>query len=107
SALETRTIRLREVNWLGDRPLPAGGEAVEVAVKVRSTRAPQAAFVRTAGGAVEVELAAAEEGVAPGQACVFFADDQQGARVLGGGVIEPPPLPVRLPARQLAETALR
>lgn len=104
AALETRTIRLRELNWLGDDPLPAG-EPVEVAVKVRSTRPPQPAFLRATGDGVEVQLAVAEEGVAPGQACVFFADAGPGARVLGGGVIEPAPLPARSPARTLAETA--
>jgi tRNA-specific 2-thiouridylase len=104
AALETRTIRLRELNWLGDDPLPAG-EPVVVAVKVRSTRPPQPAFLRATGDGVEVQLAVAEEGVAPGQACVFFADAGPGARVLGGGVIEPAPLPARSPARTLAETA--
>ena len=32
-----------------------------------------------------VELMMAEEGVAPGQACVFY--DPEGSRVLGGGWI--------------------
>ena len=32
-----------------------------------------------------VELAAAEEGVSPGQACVFY--EAEGTRVLGGGWI--------------------
>ena len=32
-----------------------------------------------------VEIAGGEEGVAPGQACVFYAED--GVRVLGGGWI--------------------
>jgi len=33
----------------------------------------------------EVELLSPEEGVAPGQACVFYAPE--GSRVLGGGWI--------------------
>jgi tRNA-specific 2-thiouridylase len=41
--------------------------------------------VPAADGAGSVELAAAEEGVAPGQACVFYAPG--GTRVLGGGWI--------------------
>jgi tRNA-specific 2-thiouridylase len=78
-SLAARTIRLRDVNWL-TRP---GAPAVR-AVKVRSTRPPAPAQVIPLedGGAV-VELSAAEYGVAPGQACVFYDD----SRVLGGGWI--------------------
>ena len=39
-------------------------------------------------GHVHVDLAGAEAGVAPGQACVFYDSDAGGARVLGGGFIE-------------------
>jgi tRNA-specific 2-thiouridylase len=35
----------------------------------------------------EVELAGAESGVSPGQACVFYASTEPNARVLGGGFI--------------------
>jgi tRNA-specific 2-thiouridylase len=83
AALATRRLALRDVNWLGG-PLPA--EGAEVDVRVRSTRPPRPArFVPAADGAGSVELAAAEEGVAPGQACVFYAPG--GTRVLGGGWI--------------------
>ncbi|HUF57445.1 MAG TPA: tRNA 2-thiouridine(34) synthase MnmA [Thermohalobaculum sp.] len=85
AALGVRRVPLTEVNWLGDRPLSAA-EAEEVEVKVRSTRPPVPARLRALGGAAaEVELLAPEEGVAPGQACVFYAPD--GSRVLGGGWI--------------------
>jgi tRNA-specific 2-thiouridylase len=40
-------------------------------------------------GQVQVELAAGEEGVSPGQACVFYEDASPRARVLGGGFIKP------------------
>ncbi|CAA7611966.1 tRNA-specific 2-thiouridylase MnmA [Magnetospirillum sp. LM-5] len=80
SALGRRRIRLERVNWLGEEP--CGPVAVEV--RVRSTRPPAPAMVElTEDGGAWVELAAPEEGVAPGQACVFY----QGARVLGGGWI--------------------
>ena len=60
----------------------------EVFVKVRSTRPPQPAWLRRrAGGDVEVELLAGEEGVSPGQACVFYDAAAGQARVLGGGFI--------------------
>jgi tRNA-specific 2-thiouridylase len=81
-ALLTRTIRLREVNWLGDGALD--GER-EVLARVRSTREPVPALVRPAPDGAEVELLSPEEGVAPGQACVFYAT--AGTRVLGGGWI--------------------
>ena len=34
-----------------------------------------------------MELLAPEDGVSPGQACVFYEGDGAGAKVLGGGVI--------------------
>jgi tRNA-specific 2-thiouridylase len=79
--LSTRTISLRDVNWLG------GAEtALDCAVKVRSMRPPVPAHVtRGPDRTAEVELLAPEEAVAPGQACVFYERD--GTRVLGGGWI--------------------
>ena len=87
-ALRTSRIRLRDVNWLGDRTID---EAVsghrEIYVKVRSTRAPQAAWLHGSADAFEVELIGGEDGVSPGQACVFYEAAEGQARVLGGGVI--------------------
>ena len=57
-------------------------------VRVRSTRAPQPAWLRAVDGAYEVELVAGEEGVSPGQACVFYDAPSGRARVLGGGFIQ-------------------
>jgi tRNA-specific 2-thiouridylase len=78
-ALAKRRITLRQVNWLG------GAETeLAVEVKVRSTRPPQpAALLRHPDGGAVVTLDEPEEGVAPGQACVFYRGD----RVLGGGWI--------------------
>jgi len=59
-----------------------------VFVRVRSTRAPQPAWLRGANGQYEVELVAGEEGVSPGQACVFYDAPAGRARVLGGGFIQ-------------------
>ncbi|WP_349369231.1 tRNA 2-thiouridine(34) synthase MnmA [Salinarimonas sp.] len=90
-ALATRRIRLRDVNWLGDVPLDALGEGLEVAARVRSTRAPRPALMRLAAGEsgpeVEVELLSPEDGVSPGQACVVYESEDPRARVLGGGTI--------------------
>ena len=85
-ALGTRRIVLRDVNWLGEgrlEDIPATG--IELAAKVRSTRPPRPAVLRVIDGEPVVELIDGETGVAPGQACVFFSDDGEGARVLGGG----------------------
>ena len=57
-------------------------------MRVRSTRAPQPAWLRAADGGYEVELVAGEEGVSPGQACVFYDAPSGQARVLGGGFIK-------------------
>jgi tRNA-specific 2-thiouridylase len=87
-ALATQVIRVRDVNWLGDGRLEdLPGEGVEVAVRVRSTRAPQPALLRLVEGEAEVELSAGEYGVSPGQACVFYDGAGPRARVLGGGAI--------------------
>lgn len=84
-ALSTRRVPLREINWLGDRPIDAQSEW-HLNVKVRSTRPPRAAILRPLGeGEAEVELFDAEDGVSPGQACVFY--DPDGSRILGGGWI--------------------
>ncbi|MDC9825221.1 tRNA 2-thiouridine(34) synthase MnmA [Devosia sp. ZB163] len=88
-ALMTRTVRLRDVNWLGDRALEslASGNGMPVEVKVRSTRPPQAGAVHMEDGQVFVTLFAGEYGISPGQACVFYADPTDTTEVLGGGFI--------------------
>jgi tRNA-specific 2-thiouridylase len=88
-ALRTSRIRLREVNWLGDGTIDTALlQHPEVYVKVRSTRQPQPGWLRSGpGDALEVELIAGEDGVSPGQACVFYDAAEGQARVLGGGVI--------------------
>lgn len=89
SALSTHTVRLRDVNWLGPRPLAemAGGNGLAVEAKMRSTRAPQEAVAFIRDGEVYVTLIAGETGIAPGQACVLYSDDSADAQVLGGGFI--------------------
>ena len=86
-ALAVSRVPLKELNWIGEgtiADLPA--EGIEIMVKVRSTRPPREAILRPLpDGRAEVELALAEEGIAPGQACVFYATE--GSRVLGGGWI--------------------
>jgi tRNA-uridine 2-sulfurtransferase len=85
AALATRTVPLKEINWLGDAPFD-GQKEWHVSVKIRSTRPPKPAVIRPVSATeAEVELLAPEEGVSPGQACVFYAPE--GSRILGGGWI--------------------
>ncbi|MCP5088476.1 MAG: tRNA 2-thiouridine(34) synthase MnmA [Rhodobacteraceae bacterium] len=84
-ALATRLVPVREINWLGDEPFDSRSEW-PLSVRVRSTRQPKQAIVRPLSATTaEVELLAPEEGVAPGQACVFYESD--GTRIWGGGWI--------------------
>ena len=84
AALSTRKILLRDVNWLGDGDIDdALARGRELFVKVRSTRAPQPAWLAGGPEGVEVDLLEGEDGVSPGQACVFYRDSS----VLGGGFI--------------------
>ena len=84
-ALATRTVPVKEINWLGDAPLESRPEW-PLSARIRSTRPPREAVLRPTGPTTgEVELIVAEEGVSPGQACVFYQTD--GTRVLGGGWI--------------------
>jgi tRNA-specific 2-thiouridylase len=84
AALASSRIALEAVNWLAPQDAPFAAR-----VKVRSMHPPVAATVTPLpGGAARVELAAPQDAIAPGQACVFY--DPQGSRVLGGGWIAQP-----------------
>jgi len=83
--LAKRIVPVREINWLGDAPFDSRAEW-RLDVKVRSTRPPREAIVRPTGpDTADVELVVAEEGVSPGQACVFY--DPDSPRIFGGGWI--------------------
>ncbi|MGY6411337.1 MAG: tRNA 2-thiouridine(34) synthase MnmA [Alkalilacustris sp.] len=85
SALATRRVPVREINWLGDAPFTSRAEW-HLDVRVRSTRPPAPAVIRPLSDTeAEVELLSPEAGVSPGQACVFY--DPEGTRVFGGGWI--------------------
>lgn len=84
-ALAVSSFALRDVNWLGNLALTTAPQSV--LARVRSTRPPVEAEIASdgAGGAM-VHITGGEQGVAPGQACVFYAADGS-SRVLGGGWI--------------------
>ena len=87
-ALLTRSLVLKEPNWLGDEPTLEAAAAAGVAIlaRVRSTRPPSPARLTMEGGVPAVVFDTAEEGVSPGQACVLYGAADEG-RVLGGGFI--------------------
>lgn len=83
-ALMRDTLTIRDINWLG------AGDAIpekgfECEVKLRSAQPPIKATVTPLDAArARVDLDEGFAGIAPGQACVFYA----GGRMLGGGWIE-------------------
>ena len=78
--LACKVIELKEINLLMET-LPETG----LEVKIRSMQTPLPAKVKVLEGTKAiVELENPDYGIAPGQACVFYADN----RVLGGGWIE-------------------
>jgi tRNA-specific 2-thiouridylase len=87
-ALETRSVELRDVNWIGDGEFehisPMGAP---ILARVRSTRPPVLANIRPRRGGATVSFTEGEYGVSPGQACVFYDGEGNEARVLGGGFI--------------------
>jgi tRNA-uridine 2-sulfurtransferase len=74
----TRTVRVRDVNWLAEPPT----QDRRCTVKLRARETPQPATVaaRDTGAEVRLDVPGLP---APGQACVFY----EGDRVLGGGWI--------------------
>ena len=86
AALGVSRIALKDVNWIGEpADNPADLDGRNVLVRVRSTRPPVPARLAVSDGGWDVMLDAPEEGVAPGQAAVFYA--REGTQVLGGGWI--------------------
>ena len=85
--LTTTSIRIKNVNWLGNNSFEKlSSEGIKLKFKVRSTRPPKLGKLwNTGSGDAIIELYENEEGVAPGQACVFY--DEINTRVYGGGWI--------------------
>jgi tRNA-specific 2-thiouridylase len=82
-ALAATRVPIGGINWLADER-PRDGDSLSVSVKLRSAQPTVAAELFLGGaGDGEAVLAAPVDGIAPGQACVFY----DGTRVLGGGWI--------------------
>lgn len=81
-ALDRREITVKDVHWIADQA-PDGPEPLRAGVKLRYRAPTVAASLATEGGRVRVRLDAAQQGISPGQAAVFYL----GERCLGGGSI--------------------
>ena len=83
--LGKKLILLRDLNLLVDKKVFDD----EIFVKVRSTGKLLTAKVNFKGlSSAEVSLKILEDGISPGQACVFYKKNDLGFKVLGGGWIE-------------------
>ncbi len=87
--LRTTGLILNRTNWLGDEPLEdAAADGLHIHARIRSSQPPQpATLFADRHGTVKVVLSNGEDGVAAGQACVFYSNGNAEARVLGGGFI--------------------
>ncbi len=86
--LRATVVRLRDVNWIGGGAwTDALAGRRQLLVKVRSSQTPRPAALVVRNGEPCVELEDGEYGVAAGQACVFYEEGGDEARVLGGGFI--------------------
>ena len=85
SFLGRKKIFLRDLNLLSDKRDLEN----DILVKVRSTGKLLEAKVKISdqNGAI-VNLKESEDGISPGQACVFYNKDALGYKVLGGGWIK-------------------
>ncbi len=81
--LEIKKIKLRELNILGSEK-----EFKDfINIKVRSTGRLLKAKINIKDNLADVEILDKENGISPGQACVFYSKDDVGDKVLGGGWI--------------------
>ena len=83
-ALKVNKIILRELNILGSEYELKN----EIKIKVRSTGKLLRAKVKINSNKAEVNILDGESGISPGQACVFYLNDEAGDKVLGGGWID-------------------
>ena len=82
--LKIDKIILRELNILGS-PSDFNNE---IKIKIRSTGKLLRAKVQVNSDKAEVNILDGENGISPGQACVFYLKDNTGDKVLGGGWID-------------------
>ncbi len=85
-SLLKKTFTVKELNWLADK----APDGLDVYVKVRAQHEGVPAKLTSLGaGRVQVDMYAPEEQISPGQAAVFYTEEDT---MLGGGWIETPEL---------------
>tara|TARA_B100000401_G_scaffold425782_1_gene355773 strand:+ start:98 stop:1228 length:1131 start_codon:yes stop_codon:yes gene_type:complete len=82
-SLVIKKIKLRDLNILGS----INNFEKNTKIKVRSTGKLLDAKIKIQNKLAEVEILDKETGISPGQACVFYSQDEIGDKVLGGGWI--------------------
>ena len=82
-SLEIKEIELRNLNILGNRK---DFENI-INIKVRSTGRLLKAKIMLSDSNAKIKILDSETGISPGQACVFYSEDNIGDKVLGGGWI--------------------
>ena len=82
--MEIKKIQLRDLNILASKKDFEG----TIRIKVRSTGRLLKSKVNFKNNYAEVEILEKETGISPGQACVFYLEDDVGDKVLGGGWID-------------------
>ena len=82
--LKINKVTLRELNILGSE----NDLKNEIKIKVRSTGKLLRARVKINYNKAEINILDGESGISPGQACVFYLNDETGDKVLGGGWID-------------------
>ena len=83
--LAKKKINLENLNLLVDKK----EFEKEILVKVRSTgKLLDAKINLNEKNSADVNLKVSEDGISPGQACVFYKKDNFGFKVLGGGWIK-------------------
>ena len=82
-SLVIKKIKIRDLNILGTNK----NFESTTKIKVRSTGKLLNSIIKFKNNMAEVEILDQETGISPGQACVFYTQDDIGDKVLGGGWI--------------------
>ena len=78
-----KEIKLKDINFLVDKE----NFNYEIYVKIRSTGRLIRSKLNLSKNSGKLKLFENEQGISPGQACVFYSKDNLGFKVLGGGWI--------------------
>ena len=80
SKLYTNTCVVKEINWVAEKP----ASSVTVLSQIRYHAKPVESRLTFRGDSIHVHFQEAQRAVTPGQAIVFYKDNE----ILGGGIIE-------------------